>query len=208
MASCIIHLAIAKKINEKINVDNEKDYYLGAIAPDISKQIGKSKTQSHFLLNTQNNTPNISLFKKRYPTFMYNSFNLGYFTHLYADKCWEKDFLSHIKKNNFIKLINGAFIKSTKEDIEKLIYTDYTNLNIKIIEDYNLNLSLFYEDFVIPKTEIKEIPIKNLDILISKMGILIENSKTEKTYTLDINAVKEFIEKIANKIIDELKIYN
>ena len=208
MPSCIIHLAIAKKVNEKIKVDNEKDFYLGAIAPDISKQIGKSKTQSHFLFNTKNNTPNISLFKKRYPTFMYNSFNLGYFTHLYADKCWEKDFISHIKKNNFIKLINGAFIKSTKEDIEKLIYTDYTNLNIKIIEDYNLNLSLFYEDFIIPKTEIKEIPIKNLDILISKMGILIENSKAEKTYTLDINAVTEFIEKIANKIIDELKIYN
>ena len=208
MESCIIHLAIAKKINEKIKINDEKDFYLGAIAPDISKQIGKSKTQSHFLFGTPTDIPNISLFKKRYPTFMYNSFNLGYFTHLYVDKYWEKDFLSQIKKNNFIKLINGPFIKSTQEEIVNMIYSDYANLNIRIIEDYDLDLSLFYDDFIMPKTEMKEIPIQNLDILINKMGIIIENSKLGKTYTLDINAVKEFIEKIANKIIDELKIYN
>ena len=35
MASTIIHLAIAKKVQEKIRVENLKDYYLGAIAPDI-----------------------------------------------------------------------------------------------------------------------------------------------------------------------------
>ena len=39
MASAIIHLAVAKKILEKIHVENEYDYYLGSIAPDIAKQI-------------------------------------------------------------------------------------------------------------------------------------------------------------------------
>ena len=29
MASAIIHIAIAKKIKEKLNVENSKDYYLG-----------------------------------------------------------------------------------------------------------------------------------------------------------------------------------
>ncbi len=208
MASAIIHLAIAKKVNEKIKVDNQKDYYLGAIAPDISKQIGESREQSHFLINTTKGMPNIDLFKKRYPTFMYNSFNLGYFTHLYADKCWEKNFLPNIKHDNFIKLTSGIFIKTTTEEINKMIYSDYTNLNIKVIEEYDLDLSLFYEDFIIPKTEMKEIPINNLDILINKMGILIENSKSEKTYTLDIEKIKLFIEETATKIINELQIYN
>ena len=36
MASAIIHLAVAKKILEKIHVENEYDYYLGSIAPDIA----------------------------------------------------------------------------------------------------------------------------------------------------------------------------
>ena len=40
MASAIIHLAIAKKVLEHINVEDQRDYYLGSIAPDIAKQIG------------------------------------------------------------------------------------------------------------------------------------------------------------------------
>ena len=50
MASAIIHLAIAKKLLKDLKVDNVKDYYLGAIAPDISKQIGKSKTEFSYVL--------------------------------------------------------------------------------------------------------------------------------------------------------------
>ena len=49
MASALIHLAVAKKILEKIHVENEYEYYLGSIAPDISKQIGQSKDKSHFI---------------------------------------------------------------------------------------------------------------------------------------------------------------
>ena len=207
MASAIIHLAIAKKVKEKIKVENPKDYYLGAIAPDISKQIGESREISHFEINTQNEIPNIDLFKKRYPTFMYNSFDLGYFIHLYTDKFWRIEFLPNIKQDNFIKLTNGTFIKSTQDNIIQMIYSDYTNLNIKVIETFDLDLSLFYEEFVVPKTTIKEVPINKLDILINKMGLLIENSKSEKTYTLDIKEIKEFVENTANKIIEELKIY-
>ena len=76
MASAIIHLAVAKKILEKIHVENEYDYYLGSIAPDIAKQIGQSKDKSHFIINTKEDIPNIKLFTKRYTTFLYNSFNL------------------------------------------------------------------------------------------------------------------------------------
>ena len=46
MASAIIHLAIAKKVKERVKVKREKDYFLGAIAPDISKQVGETKEKS------------------------------------------------------------------------------------------------------------------------------------------------------------------
>ena len=38
MASSIIHIAVAKEVAKKIKIKRKKDYYLGAIAPDISKR--------------------------------------------------------------------------------------------------------------------------------------------------------------------------
>lgn len=209
MASAIIHLAIAKEIRKKISVQNlnEKDYYLGAIAPDISKQIGLSKEESHFLINTRENVPNIDIFTKRYPKFKYNSFDLGYFTHLYADKLWFEEFLPTISENNSIKLLDGTIIQTTPEEVVNMIYSDYTNINTEVIEKYDMDLSLFYEDFIMPKTEIKEIPIEQLDILINQMGILIENSKSEKKYTFDIYIIDNFIQHATEEIIKELNKY-
>lgn len=205
MASTIIHLAIAKKVREKIKVENERDYYIGSIAPDLAKQIGLSRIESHFLINTKEDTPNLKIFKKRYPTYPNNSFNLGYFIHLYTDKLWKEDFTPNFIQNNSIKLLDGTIINTTEEEMLQMLYSDYTNLNTEIIDKYHLDLSIFYEDFMIPNTTIKEIPIDKLDILINKMGLLIENSKEEKTYTLDIYSITNFIDKTANRILNELK---
>ena len=209
MASAIIHLAVAKKVlNDKsVDVDNQKDYYLGSIAPDLSKQVGLNKTESHFLINTKNDIPNMNVFKKRYPFFKYNSFDLGYFTHLYTDKLWAENFLPNIVHNSSIKLLDGTVMNSTDKEFINLLYSDYTNLNIEVIDEYEMDLSLFYEDFQIPDTNIKEIPIEKLDILINKMGIIIENSKGKKAYTFDIYDIKNFIDLAAEKIINELKKY-
>ena len=207
MASAIIHLAIAKKILEKIDVENKYDYYLGSIAPDIAKQIGESKDKSHFILNTKEDIPNIKLFTKRYPTFLYNSFNLGYFTHLYTDKVWYEEIVPKFKSSSSLKLLDGTVLNLDEEEMKSIIYSDYTNINIKIIEKYDLDLSLFYNDFIEPKTTIKEIPINELDILINKMGIIIENSKQEKAYTFDEYLVYDFIEDVKDRIIDEIYKY-
>ena len=205
MASTIIHLAVAKELEPILNIKNKYDYYLGSIAPDISKQIGKTKYESHFLKNTySNDIPNIELFKEKYPNFRNNDFDLGYYIHLYTDKIWFEKYIKEFYYNNSLKLLDGTIINTTEEEIQQIIYSDYSNLNIQIIEKYNLDLSLFYEDFKIPKTEINEIPIEFLDILINKMGIIIENSKQEKNYTFDIKIVEKFINEVSNKIKKEL----
>ena len=204
MASAIIHLAIAKKVKEHVKVKREKDYYLGAIAPDISKQVGETKEKSHFLIITYNSIPNIELFIKKYHDFRNNSFDLGYFTHLYTDKLWFEEFIPKIMTDTSIKLLDGTIMKTTPEEILNMLYADYTNLNVKVIEEYDLDLSLFYEEFMIPKTNIKEIPIDKLDILINKMGILIENSKGEKTYTIDMFLINNFIEHATEEILKKL----
>jgi hypothetical protein len=207
MASTIIHLAIAKKVQEKIRIENLKDYYLGAIAPDISKQIGESREASHFLINTKEDIPNINVFVKRYPLFQYNSFDTGYFTHLYTDKVWNESFLPNFIKDNSIKLVDGKEVKVTKEEAKNMLYSDYTNLNVRLIDEYGIDLSLFYDEFIPPKTNIKEIPVNQLDILLNKISIILENSKSEKTYTLDFASIKSFINETAKQIIEEIKKY-
>jgi len=205
MASAIIHLAVAKKLEKFLNPKILKDYYLGSIAPDIAKQINSSRELSHFLINTKKNIPNIALFEKKYPNFKYNSFDLGYFIHLYTDKLWFDGFLDQLTINNSIKLLDGTIIKTTSKEIQNIIYSDYTNLNIKLIEKYDMDLSLFYEEFQIPKTTINEIPVEKLNILIDKMGIIIENSKEVKPYTFDLYSIENFIENTVTKILEELK---
>ena len=207
MASAIIHIAVAKCLENKLNIENKKDYYLGAIAPDISKQIGETKIKSHFLYETKESVPNIKYFLDKYPNFKKNSFELGYFIHLYTDKLWFDGFIDKLTCSNSIKLLDGTIISTSEKELSRLIYSDYTNLNIKLIDEYNLDLSLFYEEFQIPKTNFDDIPIEKLNILIDQMGIIIENSKEEKAYSFDIYSVKKFIEDSTNKILEELNKY-
>ena len=204
MASALIHLAVAKKLTENINIKNRKDYYLGSIAPDLSKQIGLNKMSSHFLIHTKEDVPNTEMFINKYPNFMNNEFELGYFIHLYTDKLLFDGFLNNFICNNSIKLLDGTIIETTKEEMQNMIYSDYTNMNIQLIDKYDMDLSLFYEEFQEPKTEINEIPTNNLDILINKMGILISNSQEEKAYTIDIYLVENFIDYACEEILKKL----
>ena len=203
MASSIIHIAVAKEVAKKIKIKRKKDYYLGAIAPDISKQIGETKYKSHFLKNSyMTDTPNIELFIRKYHDFKNNSFDLGYFTHLYTDKMWEDNFIKNITDNNTIKLLDGTVLRTSPEEVCAIIYSDYTNLNTMLIDEYELDLSLFYEEFEKPKTSIREIPVEKLDILINKIGIIIENSKGEKTYSINKDMITEFIDNTTKFILD------
>ena len=207
MASAIIHLAVAKVLRPYLDIKNEKDYYLGAIAPDIAKQIGRTKQESHFLYNEKEDVPNIKMFTDKYKDFYKKEFDLGYYIHLFTDKIWFDKFLRTLIQSDSLRLIDGTIMRCTGDELTNLIYSDYTNLNIKVIEEYDMDLSLFYEDFQIPDTEITEIPKEKLNILLEKMSIIIENSKEEKNYIFDIYLIKEFIEETKIRILQELKDY-
>ena len=73
MASSVIHLAIAKKLEKYFNIKNKYDYYLGSIAPDLSKQIGRTKKESHFLFDTREGVTNIKKFTEKYKYFYKNA---------------------------------------------------------------------------------------------------------------------------------------
>lgn len=207
MASSVIHLAIAKELEKYFNIKNKYDYYLGSIAPDLSKQIGRTKKESHFLFDTREGVPNIKKFTEKYKYFYKNDFDLGYYIHLYTDKIWFSEFINSLSYRSSVKLLDGTIINATEEEITEMIYQDYTNINIQIIDLYNLDLSLFYEGFIKPHSCLDEIPLDKLNILIDKMGIIIENSKENKNYIFDLTGVNEFIEKSVQVILTELKNY-
>lgn len=207
MASAVIHLAVAKVLEPYFDIKKRKDYYLGAIAPDIAKQIGKTKQESHFLYDEKEDVPNIKIFTNKYPNFYKNDFDLGYYIHLFTDKLWFDKFLNTLVQSNSIRLIDGTIVNVPPEELPQLIYSDYTNLNIKVIEEYNMDLSLFYEEFEKPETTIDEVPIEQLNILIDKMGVIIENSTNEKNYIFDIYLIKDFIETTKERILKEIKDY-
>lgn len=207
MASSVIHLAVAKELEKYFNIKNKYDYYLGSIAPDLSKQIGRTKKESHFLFDAREGVPNIKKFTEKYKYFYKNDFDLGYYIHLYTDKIWFSEFINSLSYRSSVKLLDGTIINATEEEITEMIYQDYTNINIQIIDLYNLDLSLFYEDFIKPHSCLDEISLDKLNILIDKMGIIIENSKENKNYVFDLTGVNEFIEKSVQVILTELKNY-
>ena len=107
MASAIIHIAVAKEINKELHM-NEKELFLGTIAPDISKQIGEKKTKSHFLTNKDNDYPNLDDFLDKYQNNLTNPFIMGYYIHLFTDYLWFKYFMPEISNSNdYIKLLSG-----------------------------------------------------------------------------------------------------
>lgn len=207
-----MHIAIANEIYKKIKTNlniNYNDYILGTIAPDISQTLKESKKESHFLdKDNDKDIPNIELFLNKYLNNLNNSFNLGYFIHLYTDKLFYRDYYSLFIRDGFftsnIKRLDGKIIKVSKEDRKKLLYNDYTNLNIQLIEEYDLNLDIFYNEFIPPKTNITEIPVENLDLLIESAGIIIQNLNTTKEYIIDISSVKAFIDDSIEEIYTKL----
>lgn len=205
MASAIIHICVAKKINEKLK-RNEKRLFLGTIAPDISKQIGETKIKSHFLENTRkDNVPVLTDFLRKYQNELNNDFELGYYIHLYTDKIWFEEFMPTLTCANTVRLLDGTILKTSGQEMTRLIYNDYTNINVSLLDAYDLNLSLFYEEIEYPITKLNEIPIDKLNIIVDKMGIIIENSSEETSYIFDIEMIRNFIDDCSNIILDNLR---
>ena len=203
MASAIIHLCIAKEVNKYLKM-NEYDLLLGAIAPDISKQIGETKEISHFLDHSnEDDIPNIERFLAKYRNDLHNPFTMGYFIHLLTDKYWFRDYVYQ-----FIERYTRENVKKqiTYTAIRDLIYNDYTNLNTDLIDKYSLALDIFYEEFREPTTAIREIPVDKLDILVDKMGLIIEETKKEKNFVFDMSDIEVFISNSVKYIIKDIQI--
>ena len=206
MASSVIHMAVANEINRVIKRDNDR-LLIGSIAPDIWKNIGESKVKSHFLDDESTSIPNIDKFLSKYKNNLDDDFVLGYFIHLYTDYLWFKYFLPEIynRDNNMITKIDGTIVKCKEDMLNEYIYNDYTNLNIRLLEEYNMDLSIFFNDIPHLDNIIDEIPMDNISIIVDKVGIIIQNTKEQKELIFDIKNIKTFVNLSVELILAKLK---
>lgn len=206
MASAIIHLAVCKKVNETLNL-NEREFFLGGIAPDAAKIVGVPRKTTHFCTD-DDNSPIINDFMKKYNGKLNDAFSIGFFVHLLTDVLWFSDYrYNFLKDEQHIYDKEGNLLKFTSDEITELLYNDYTNMNSKILDAYNMDLSLFYETFDYPHSIIEEFKDSYFGPLINKMGILA--SKYENySYILKEDSIIHFIEYAAIYCLDSLKKYN
>lgn len=203
MASSLIHMCVVKVINEKIKRDSAK-LLIGSIAPDISKEVGLSRNISHFQ-DEEDGVPSLESFLEKYRNNLNDDFVLGYYIHLYTDYIWFKTFLPNFAYDNVIYKLDGTVEKMDSTKLSKYIYNDYTNLNIKLIDEYNMDLSIFFNEVPILNNIIKEIPMDKIDVIVNKAGIIIENAKESKSYLFDIKEINKFIVFSSKVILENLK---
>lgn len=205
MASSMIHIVVANEINKKLNRDKSK-LLIGTIAPDISKLIGESKIKSHFQ-DRNDNIPNLDKFLNKYKNNLDDDFVLGYYIHLVTDYLWFKYFMTEIKleDSNIITKLDGTNVKCNGNMFTLYVYNDYTNLNTKLIDEYDLDLKIFYND--VPKLEniIEEIPMNKIEVIINKAGEIIENTKVHKDFVFNLDNINKFIETSVDIILGNLK---
>jgi len=198
MASMVIHMCVANEVNKFLG-RKQDELLIGSIAPDISREIGENKQKSHFK-NEGEMIPNLDEFLKKYKENLSDDFVLGYYIHLYTDYLWFNYFIPEVLDNGIIKKLDGTTVGCTGNMALEYIYNDYTNLNVCLIDNYNLNLDIFYNE--IPKLNniIEEIPMEKINLVIEKCGIVIANSKETKSFVIDMDSIKQFI-KISTELI-------
>lgn len=118
---------------------------------------------------------------------------MGYFIHLYTDYLWFKYFVTEFYDKPMITKLDGTVVKCSGNMLSLYVYNDYTNLNIKLIDKYNMDLKIFYNQLPKLSNIIEEIPMDKMGLLLSQMGIIIENSKEKKDYIFNIENIEKFI---------------
>lgn len=169
--------------------------------------INEDRNISHFLRPGEK-VPTIDEFLAKYKNHLNDDFVLGYYVHLYTDYLWFKYFLTEIMNENKITKLDGTVVNLNGNMDRLYIYNDYTNLNIQLIDEYNLDLKILYNEIPEINNIIDEIPIDRIKILTDNIGRIIEKTKENKTFLFDISNIIKFINTSTELILANLNELN
>jgi hypothetical protein len=109
-----IHLAIAKKVSDKLNIDTDS-VMLGSVLPDICKE--KNHQLSHFQFGEKDleGLANPDKFINKYRDKLENPIMLGYLIHILTDRFYNEHIFRHFyiydENDNGI----GIYLKGKKK---------------------------------------------------------------------------------------------
>lgn len=83
-------------------------------------------------------------------------------------------------------------------------YNDYTNLNIKLIDEYNLDLKKIYNELPQLDNIIEEIPMDKINKIVEQTAVIIEISRKYKDFIFNIDNGKKIIELSINLILSKI----
>lgn len=158
MPGFILHLTAAKMALERLDSNvNRNDFLFGNLAPDVFRE----KTASHFRhpsrFGERIEYPDLDLFLEKYEDLLHDSSCLGYYFHLYIDRCFFKEYLPRIvtfldqdeHAASKMDLVVWAKVAKTGEMIpvqkffsEEYYYGDFTLMNRYLVERYQISFAI------------------------------------------------------------------
>lgn len=205
MASYPIHMAFAKLINEKLNMD-ENSIMLGSVAPDIC-YMGENKMKSHF--GSKNEKANWKKFLYKYKEELDNPFVMGCYSHLYLDYFFYSTFIEkyyhRVKKENgesvYISKKTGKEVKHSEIYSPKGIYRDYKITSYDTIKKYKLKYVYDTSNVRNVIDEIDTNKIKDINKGINKFPVI---QNKEKTRCFEEKELDKFIREYSEKFIEDI----
>lgn len=183
MPSVAAHMAVAKLLSEKLNI-NTPDFYRGNLLPDI---LAGSMVDSHFKVQGEHFlVTDVDEAKKN--LVLTNDLDLGYYTHLLLDKLFLEEFVpTYIKRYDLFK---------TKE-----MYIDYDLINFDIVDYFGLDVENLSD--VLTEKYNFEIDEKKLETNIRCLN----NKKIGEGKYLKKEEFKKFLIEASDRIYEEVKSY-
>ena len=141
-----IHLAIAKKVNDRINLDLDS-IMLGSVLPDICEEKDHSIAHYQFGEKDLEGLANPDKFFKKYSNKFDNPIMIGYLIHILTDRFYNEYFFKHFyiydKDENSI----GIYLKGKKKLMNGQALKDLKHREMNIYDKWLINglsLNQFY----------------------------------------------------------------
>lgn len=182
MGSAVMHLCIGKKVAQKLNNSDRKEFLIGNLAPDLSKLTNQSRYISHFLKKVEINgvereVPDLSRFISEYKDRLNEPFVQGYLCHLISDDIWFRDYIPNhvvaITEDKSQILLRDIDDYIPYADFKKMMYSDYSKTNKYLFELYKLNLKKF-DNMDIQNPKVKEFEFEEIHKLIEQISYFLE----------------------------------
>lgn len=227
MATWVAHLAMAKNLEDKLNIKNKDEFYLGSILPDLERWVVSDLSilvpysESHYAETVCSNNKeigehiNLNKFFNENKNNMSEDIFLGYYSHLIADYYLNNIFIENllvyendecvgiILDNNEVKICSADQRRIYKHK-EYDYFDNYIRSNMKLdYPKYNkemLNKVKMFKRFNLSEDDVIKIT-KEAKNLVTKQ-------KTNKKYNYEFLSEKRLIQVLKDTeqyILDTIK---